>query len=212
MSDRPLDRDRITKLVSTIFADDLHAKRVASLAGAAVGVLEGAALGIHAIGNALAMAEGLTTKHAVKQVDRLLSNEGISVWRLFSSWGPYVVGDRPEIITALDWTDFDADNQSTIVLSMITSHGRATPLLWKTVMKSELKGWRNEHEDALLERFREVLPHGVMVTVLADRGFGDKYRGSERGSPRCIPPAAGRGEPGLGLVARPKRRNRSSTR
>ena len=47
MSDHPLDRDRITKLVSTIFADDLHAKRVASLASAAVGVLEGAALGIH---------------------------------------------------------------------------------------------------------------------------------------------------------------------
>ncbi len=52
----------------------------------------------------------------------------------------------------------------------------ATPLLWKTVMKSELKGWRNEHEDALLERFREVLPEGVKVTVLADRAFGDQAR------------------------------------
>ena len=174
MSDQPLDRDRITKLVSTIFADDLHAKRVASLAGAAVGVLEGAALGIHAIGKALAMAEGLRTKHAVKQVDRLLGNDGISPWGLFASWVPFVVGDRLEIATALDWTDFDEDNQSTIVLSMITSHGRATPLLWKTVVKSELKGWRNEHEDRLLERFRQVLPEGVKVTVLADRGFGDQ--------------------------------------
>ena len=174
MSDQPLDRDRITKLVSTIFADDLHAKRVASLAGAAIGVLEGAALGIHAIGNALALAEGLKSKHAIKQVDRLLSNEGIPVWSLFASWVPFVVGDRPEIVTALDWTDFDDDDQSTIVLSMITSHGRATPLLWKTVMKSELKGWRNEHEDVLLERFREVLPEGVKATVLADRGFGDQ--------------------------------------
>ncbi len=174
MSDQPLDRDRITKLVSTIFADDLHAKRVASLAGAAVGVLEGAALGIHAIGKALAMAEGLKTKHAVKQVDRLLSNDGIPVWSLFASWVPFVVGDRPEIVTALDWTDFDRDGQSTIALSMITSHGRATPLLWKTVMKSELKGGRNDHEDALLERLHEVLPEGVNVTVLADRGFGDQ--------------------------------------
>jgi len=174
VSDQPLDRDRITKLVSTIFADDLHAKRVASLAGAAVGVLEGAALGIHAIGKALAMAEGLKPKHAVKQVDRLLSNEGVPVWDLFASWVPFVVAGRAEIVTALDWTEFDADNQSTIVLSMITSHGRATPLLWKTVMKSELKGWRNEHEDVLLERFREVLPSGVKATVLADRGFGDQ--------------------------------------
>jgi len=174
VSDQPLDRDRITKLVSTIFADDLHAKRVASLSGAAIGVLEGAALGIHAIGNALALAEGLKSKHAIKQVDRLLSNQGIPVWSLFASWVPFVVGDRPEVVTALDWTDFDDDDQSTIVLSMITSHGRATPLLWKTVMKSELKGWRNEHEDVLLERFREVVPEGVKVTVLADRGFGDQ--------------------------------------
>lgn len=120
------------------------------------------------------MAEGPKTKHAVKQVDRLIGNGGISPWDLFASWVPYVVGDRPEIVTALDWTDFDEDDQSTIVLSMITSHGRATPLLWKTVVKSEMKGWRNEHEDRLLERFREVLSEGVKVTVLADRGFGDQ--------------------------------------
>jgi len=174
VSDHPLDRDRITKLVSTIFADDLHAKRVASLANAAVGVLEGAALGIHAIGRALAFHSGLDSRHAVKQVDRLLSNTGVDVWRLFSSWVPFVVAERTEVVAALDWTDYDADDQSTLVLSMITSHGRATPLLWRTVMKSEIRGGRNEHEDVLLERFREVLPEGVKVTVLADRGFGDQ--------------------------------------
>jgi len=37
MKQHPLDRDRIGHHVSTIFADDLHAKRVASLANAAVG-------------------------------------------------------------------------------------------------------------------------------------------------------------------------------
>ena len=56
----------------------------------------------------------------------------------------------------------------------MTKHGRATPLLWKTVVTSELKGWRNEHEDVLLERLRQVLPEGVRVKVLADRGFGDQ--------------------------------------
>ncbi len=108
MNDQPLDRDQITKLVSTIFADDLHATHVASLAGAAVGVLEGAALGIYAIGNALAVAEGLKSKHAVKRVDRLLSNEGIPVWSLLAGWVPYILGDRSEIVTALDWTDWPA--------------------------------------------------------------------------------------------------------
>jgi len=170
----PLDRERITKHVSTIFAEDLHAKRVGSLANAAVGVLEGAALGVHAIGRALAVAAGLESRHAVKQVDRLLSNSGIDVWELFGSWVPFVVGDRQEIVAALDWTEYDADDQSTLVLSMITSHGRATPLLWNTVVKSKMKGQRSTHEDVLLERFREVLPQGVKVTILADRGFGDQ--------------------------------------
>jgi hypothetical protein len=64
VSEHPLDRERITKLVPTIFADDLHAKRVVSLANAAVGVLEGAALGIHAIGQALAFHSGLDSRHA----------------------------------------------------------------------------------------------------------------------------------------------------
>jgi len=41
-------------------------------------------------------------------------------------------------------------------------------------MKSKIQGRRNEHEDALLEPFWEVLPKGVQVTVLANRGFGDQ--------------------------------------
>lgn len=174
MSEHPLDREEVTKLLSAILSEDLHAKRVASLAGAVVGVLRGAVLGIHAIGGALAVAEGLDSKHAVKQVDRLLGNLGVDPWRLFGNWVPFVVGDRQEIVTVLDWTDFDADDQATITLHMVTSHGRTTPLLWKTVRKSKMKGWRNEHEDALLQRFREVLPEGVKVTVVADRGFGDQ--------------------------------------
>jgi len=164
---------RVQDLVSSIF-DDLHAKRVASLSAAAFGALVGARLAVATIGRALAVATNRNAKHVIKQVDRFFSNTGIDVWKLFASWAPFVVGSRPEIMVALDWTEFDADNQATIALYLVTRHGRATPLLWKTVVKSELKGWRNEHEDVLLERLREVLPAGVKVTVLADRGFGDQ--------------------------------------
>ena len=165
---------RVHDFVSSIFEHDLHEKRVASLADATVGALQGAQLAVGALGRALAVAKELDAKHAIKQVDRLLSNAGVDVWKLFANWVPYVIGARPEIVVALDWTDFDQDNQSTIALYLVTKHGRATPLLWKSVMKSELKGWRNEHEDALLERFREVVPPTTQVTVLADRGFGDQ--------------------------------------
>ena len=164
---------RVHAFVSSIFDHDLHEKRVASLANATVGALQGAQLAVGALGRALAVAKELDGKHAIKQVDRLFSNVGVDVWKLFGNWVPFVVGQRPEIVVALDWTDFDQDNQSTIALHQVTKHGRATPLLWKTVVKSELKDWRNEHEDALLERFREVVPTSTKVTVLADRGFGD---------------------------------------
>jgi hypothetical protein len=165
---------RVHRFVSSIFDYDLHAKRVASLADATVGALPGAQLAVGALGRALAVAKELDGKHAIKQVDRFFSNTGVDVWKLFATWVPFVIANRPEIVVALDWTDFDQDDQSTIALYLITKHGRATPLLWKSVVKSELEGWRNEHEDVLLDRFREVLFEGVKVTVLADRGFGDQ--------------------------------------
>jgi hypothetical protein len=164
---------RVHDFVSSIFGYDLHTKRVASLADATVGALHGAQLAVSTLGRALAVAKNRDPKHAIKQVDRFFSNTGVNVWSLFANWVPFVIGKRPEVVAALDWTDFDADDQSTIALHLITKHGRATPLLWKTVEKSDLEGWRNEHEDALLERFGQVVPAGVRVTILADRGFGD---------------------------------------
>ena len=40
--------------------------------------------------------------------------------------------------------------------------------------KARLKGRRNPFEDEVIQRLHEVLPPGVTVTLLADRGFGDQ--------------------------------------
>jgi hypothetical protein len=170
----PIRFGQVHSFAQALFENDLHAKRVFSIASATLGVVYAASLAVHAIGSGLAAARGLKKKHAVKQVDRLLSNVGIDVWALFANWVPFVVGAREEIVVALDWTEHDHDDHSTIALNLITSHGRATPLLWLTVVKSELAGKRNAHEDRLLQRLREVLPKGVKLTILADRGFGDQ--------------------------------------
>jgi hypothetical protein len=135
-----------------VFNDDLHAKRIESLANATLGVMTSASLAISVIGQALAQARGLLTKHAVKQVDRLVSNQGIVVWEIFAQWVPQVLGERTDIVVAMDWTDFDPDGQTTLVLSLVTGHGRATPLLWRTVSKAELKEARNDYEDQCLVR------------------------------------------------------------
>jgi hypothetical protein len=73
-----------------------------------------------------------------------------------------------------DWTDFDHDDQSTLVLSLVTSHDRATPLPWLSVWKDEITKQRNDFEDACLRRLSELVPPGWRVTILADRGEGEK--------------------------------------
>jgi hypothetical protein len=163
----------VRKYLDGIFAEDVHAKRVMSLANGAVGVMTGASLAVSIIGQSLAQARGLLSKHAIKQVDRLLSNQGIVVWDMFAPWVAEVVGARKTIVVAMDWTDFDADDQATLALSLVTNHGRATPLLWLSVLKDELKDQRNDFEDLCLARLAKVLPEGVAVPILADRGFGD---------------------------------------
>jgi hypothetical protein len=160
--------------MNMLFLEDVHAKRVDSLANATLGVMSSASLAVATIGLGLAHARGLMAKHAIKQVDRLLSNPGIEIDALLALWVPYVVGPRPSIVVAMDWTDFDADGQSTIMLSLLTRHGRGTPLVWRTVEKSTLKNRRNEYEYQVLVRLAESLPADVKVLIVADRGFGDQ--------------------------------------
>jgi hypothetical protein len=163
----------VRSFLDSVLSEDIHAKRVDSLANAALGVMTGASLAVAMIGRSLAQARGLLTKHAVKQVDRLLSNPGIEAWDIFATWVPEMVGSRTDIVVAMDWTDYDADGQATLTLKLVTRHGRATPLVWLSVHKDELTDARNAYEDAALRRLAEVLPAGVKCTILADRGFAD---------------------------------------
>ena len=177
MAKTELSRKRLSDVrgfISELYGHDLHAKRVEALAGATLGVMTGASLAVATVGQALAQARGLVTKHAVKQVDRLMSNAGIDVWESFARWVPHQVGTRQDILVAMDWTDFDHDDQSTLVLSLVTDHGRAAPLIWLTVWKEEIASRRNDFEDACLRRLAETVPAGCRVTMLADRGFGDQ--------------------------------------
>jgi hypothetical protein len=118
----------VHKYVDEIFGEDIHVKRVQSLAGATTGVLASGSLAISAIGQGLAHVQGTMTKHGVKQVDRLIGNAKIDVWDYFQYWVPHVIANRDEIVVAMDWTDFDRDKQTTIALNLLTEHGRAIPL------------------------------------------------------------------------------------
>lgn len=165
----------IQDFLDDVVPGELHEKRVQALAGGVRGVLGAASLSVSAIGKGYAAANNSHPKHGIKQVDRLLSNAGLNVWDVFETWVPAMVGDRQELIVALDWTEFDRDQQSTLGACLVSSHGRATPLIWATEKAALLKdGGRTDHETVLLMRLREVMPEGRKVTLVADRGFGDQ--------------------------------------
>jgi hypothetical protein len=171
-----LNAASIERFLGEVLEVDWHAATVRSVSLGTLGVLHAVSLCIHVIGRAAAWARDKDPKHAVKQVDRLLSNENVTVGSFARTWVRFVVGPRPEVVVALDWTEFDDDGHATIAAYLITNHGRATPLLWQSVEKADLEGKRNAHEDRLLETLAACMPEGVRVTVLADRGFGDQKR------------------------------------
>lgn len=168
-----LDFVDVEKFVGRVFSETQHAKRVVSIARATLGVISSASLIVNRIGRGLAKTLNLSDKHAVKQVDRLLSNKKLQLEETDKSMVQMIVGNRKEIKVTMDWTDFDTNSQTTIFLNMVTSHGRATPLLWKTHDKNKLKDSKNDYEDEILLRLKNALPPDVKVTILADRGFFD---------------------------------------
>lgn len=168
--DLPLIREQVSKIVN----GKMHAKRESSLANAAMGLLNSDSLRIHAMGEGLAKALGLDKKHATKQIDRLLSNKKLKSWDIAEYWVPYLIGERKRIEVALDWTSFWHDDQKTLSLNLLTSHGRATPLIWQSVDRKRMKYNQGRYEDQLLTRFKEVVPAGVEVTLVADRGFASQ--------------------------------------
>lgn len=160
-------------MLDSIF-EDLHAKRLESLANYTVGAMQAPRAAIHAIGAAYAEVAGIQPKHGVKQVDRYLSNKGIEVDALTPAWAAFVLSGRKEVILALDWTEFDDDDHATLAAYVVTSHGRATPLAWKTVLKSTLRGKRTGYEHEMVERLARAIDPDVSIELLADRGFGDQ--------------------------------------
>ena len=98
---RRFSSEAVHSFVDELFGEDLHAKRVTSLAKATVGTLQASSLAVSAIGHGLALAQGGLSRHAIKQVDRMLSNDGIDVDALMADWTGYCLGSRTQIVVAM---------------------------------------------------------------------------------------------------------------
>jgi hypothetical protein len=165
----------ILRAVTEIFAGSkLHAKQIESVAHAIAGAMAAPNAGVATVGRSAAVLRRKSAKHGIKQVDRLLSNDKIDDLDLVRAHVAFVVGSRSRIVATLDWTEYGLHGQNRLAINLVTRHGRATPLLWKTVPSAELKGQMSHIEKGLLEVLKAVLPDSVkQVIILADRGFGN---------------------------------------
>jgi hypothetical protein len=163
----------VERFVEDLVGDELHVKQIKSLTHGVIGALYADRAGVAAIGRAAARERDVEDKHAVKQFDRYLSNDKLDPTRVMRKIVQKVVGSRKEIVVAIDWTEYAPDQQATIVVSLITEHGRAFPLVWQTVDTRKLKSRRSRLERGVLWMLYGALAPDVRVTVLADRGFGD---------------------------------------
>jgi hypothetical protein len=159
-----------------VFGGEVQAQRLASLTAGVDGVLPAASLGVRAIGQGLAVAQGLAPRHAIKHVDRLRSHPQRSMAQVFGCGVPFVVGARRESVVNCDWTAWAEADQCTVVLGRPTEPGRSPPLVWKTVTRAERKAQRHDPENDLLKVLASVVPKHVRVTVVADRGCSDRTR------------------------------------
>jgi len=169
-----LDEKMLHQVATAAFGEILHHKQVLSIGLVTLGVIFAVKMTIHEIGAAMARARGRgVPKHGIKQVDRFMSNKKIKNVDLRRGIVWFVVGNCKHIDVTMDWTDFDKDDQTMLVISLVLKHGRAIPLVWLNVRKSNLEGNRSLYEKTAAQELRRALPEDVTVTMIADRGFGD---------------------------------------
>jgi hypothetical protein len=142
-----------------------QAKTLADLTAAALSVGRAtlAALGRHLAGDT-------TAKHRIKRVWRFCANRRVEA----SAGMAGVIGRltrrrKKPLLVALDWV---AVRDFHTLMAAAVRRGRAVPLLWASYPERVLFRSQNSLEEGLLRLLRSLVPAGVRVIVLADRGFG----------------------------------------
>lgn len=142
-----------------------QAKTLADLVEAAVHVGRGT---LSAIGRCLPGATA--AKHRIKRAWRFCANDRVHASEVM----PRVVrrltrGRKKPLLVALDWTDVRGFHT---LMAAAVLRGRAVPLVWASYTTGQLHRSQNSFEEGLLRLLVTMLPGGVRVILLADRGFG----------------------------------------
>lgn len=142
-----------------------QAKTLADLVEAAVHVSRGT---LSAIGRSL--SSRTAAKHRIKRAWRFCANDHVHVEEVMPRLVRRLTRKRKKpLLVALDWTDVRGFHT---LMAAAVMKGRAVPLLWHSYTDGQLTRSQNSFEEGLLRALVTMLPEGVKVILLADRGFG----------------------------------------
>jgi hypothetical protein len=159
--------DRVIGWVLTV-VHQLRKSRAKTLANLVEAATHVGRATLSAIGRSL--AGDTTAKSRIPRTWRFCDNDRIHVSAVMAGIINRLTHKRKKpLLVALDWTEIRTFH--TLRAAAVLG-GRAIPLLWATYTEGQLYKSQNSYEEALLRLLVSMLPAGVRVIVLADRGFG----------------------------------------
>jgi hypothetical protein len=141
-----------------------------TMAALALGLLMAGRLGLASL--ARAMQDGTTPKHRIKRAWRFASNRGIHVEEATACLVEWLLGTGARhSVVALDWTDLGA--RRVMLSAAVAVGGRAVPLAWTVMGRSQFtrkRKSRNDAEEQMIGLLKGAFGECTWVLV-ADRGF-----------------------------------------
>lgn len=142
-------------------------RRTDCLARLAYALMRAHRLGVAEIGRFVPTPT--TDKHHIKGVDRFLGNKAIDLLTLWSGLIAWASHRRSRLFVLLDWTDLG--NGFEVLKATVSYGGRSQPIAWATTRKGYYGRSRNVFESNFCRLLKMLVPPGVELVIVADRGF-----------------------------------------
>jgi hypothetical protein len=162
---RPCGREAREGLMDAVGGGDGHAPRLASLPDGVDGGRHAARLGVRALGQGWAVAQGRAPHHAMTPVDRWRSPPTRSRAQVFDGWEPCVEGEWRALGVHVAGTVGRAADPGTGVRGRPPAPGRRTPLRGQPVPRAARQDPRHDPEADRRVGCASVLPQSVRGTV-----------------------------------------------
>lgn len=143
--------------------------RLKTLAAIVPAAMELGGVGVLALGRA--MSGPVSGKHNIKRVNRFLGNEDLECAAVAKGIFNVFAPKQGRVLVLADWTD--VSNAKMLVFAL-PANGRSIPFYTYVVPKLAGEGTLIEAETKALQALKVICAGRSHVTVVADRGFGNK--------------------------------------